>query len=190
MTNHAAPVPTLPALAGALVLAALLGGPGARAQEGAELAGPDTQFLAEAIRDGLAEVELGKTAAQKASGSEVKQFAERMVKDHTAANEKLRSLAEEHKIEPGGTYGTPPLRPAEEGAAKQRDLSGLSGEEFDRAYAAAMVEDHEKAVAAFRQQAEKGQDEELRGLAAATLPVLEEHLRMAEALAEQVGASR
>ena len=180
----------LPAWAGALSMMALVAGTRAFAQEGAELAGPDTQFLAEAIRDGMAEVELGKTAAQKAASPEVKRFAERMVADHTAANEKLAAMAEKHKIEPEGTYGTPPLRPAEEGQAKQQDLSTLSGEAFDRAYMAAMVEDHEKAVGAFKQQAEKGQDAELRSLAEATLPTLEDHLRMAQSLAAQVGASR
>src|SRR3954465_15183313 len=85
---------------------------GARAAEEAKpLAGTDTQFLAKAIQDGMAEVDMGKTAEKKASNPEVKKFAERMVKDHTAAGKKLQALAKEHKIEADGTYGTPPLQP-------------------------------------------------------------------------------
>ena len=84
---------------------------GARAEEAQPLAGPDTQFLAKAIQDGMAEVDLGKTAEKKASSPEVKRFAEHMVKDHSAANKKLEALAKKHKIEANGTYGTPPLKP-------------------------------------------------------------------------------
>ena len=75
---------------------------GARAEEAQPLAGPDTQFLAKAIQDGMAEVDLGKTAEKKASSPEVKRFAEHMVKDHSAANKKLEALAKKHKIEANG----------------------------------------------------------------------------------------
>jgi putative membrane protein len=161
-----------------------LAGTGARAEGAEPLAGPDTQFLAEAIRDGMAEVELSKTAAQKASSPEVKRFAERMVKDHAAANEKLMALARKHKIEAEGTYGTPPLETPEKEKAEKRDLSKLSGREFDRTYASGAVEDHEKAVGLFREEAKNGKDKEVSELAASMLPTLEEHLEMARALAK------
>src|ERR1700712_4651376 len=69
----------------------------------AELAGQDTQFLAKAIISGRGEVELSQIAAQKALQPQVKQFAERMVKDHTAANDQLMNEAQRHKIETKGT---------------------------------------------------------------------------------------
>jgi putative membrane protein len=169
----------------AVTLALLaLAGTGVRAEEAQPLSGPETQFLAEAIRDGMAEVELGKTAAQKASSPEVKRFAERMVKDHGAANEKLMALAKKHKIEAEGTYGTPPLETPEKEKAEKRDLSKLSGQEFDQAYASDAVEDHQKAVGLFRDAAKNGKDKEVTELAAAMLPTLEEHLKMAQALAK------
>ncbi len=161
-----------------------LAGAGARAEAVEPLSGPDTQFLAAAIREGMAEVEISKTAAQKASSPEVKKFAERMVKDHSAANERLMALAEKHKIEAEGTYGTPPLETPEGEKAERRDLSKLSGQEFDRAYASDAVEDHERAVNLFREAAKNSQDKEVSELAAAMLPALEEHLRMAQALAK------
>ena len=157
---------------------------GARAEEAQPLAGPDTQFVAKAIQDGMAEVELGRTAEKKASSPEVKRFAERMVKDHGAANQKLEALAKKHKIEAKGTYGTPPLKPDEEAKSEKADLSKLSGKEFDQAYAREMVQDHEKAVSLFQDEAKNGKDKEVSQLAGSLLPTLEEHLKMAQGLAK------
>jgi putative membrane protein len=157
---------------------------GVRAEEAQPLAGPDTQFLAKAIQDGMAEVDLGKTAEKKASSPEVKRFAERMVKDHGAANQKLEALAKKHKIEAQGTYGTPPLKPDEQAKAEKADLSKLSGKEFDQAYAKEMVQDHEKAVGLFQDEAKNGKDKEVSQVAGSLLPTLEEHLKMAQGLAK------
>src|SRR3954453_10736618 len=133
-------------------------------------------------RDGR--VDLGKTAEKKASSPEVKRFAERMVKDHGAANKKLEALAKKHKIEANGTYGTPPLKPDEQAQGEKADLSKMSGKEFDQAYAKEMVQDHEKAVSLFRDEAKNGKDKEVSRLAGSVLPMLEEHLKMAQALAK------
>jgi putative membrane protein len=163
--------------------------PLAQATGATALGGPDTTFLPEAIRSGLAEVELGKLGAQKASNAQVKQFAERMVVDHSAANDKLAALAAKHKIEPEGTKGTPPLEPDEQAAAKMREISGLSGAAFDQAFMRQMTEDHEKAIELFDREAKEGEDAEVRGLAAEALPKLREHLAMARRIGPQVGVS-
>lgn len=178
--------------AAALVLGTLvIGAASVRAQgTAAPLAEPGTKFLAEAIRGGLAEVELGKAAAQKASSPEVKQFAERMVTDHTAANEKLMDLAKKYKIETEGTYGTQPLRPDEQKVAKLREMSGMSGEQFDQAYVRDAVEDHQAAVDLFKSQTKEGKSPDVVDFAKATLPVLEEHLEAARSLAGKVGTPR
>ena len=67
-------------------------------------------------------------------------------------------------------------------------LSKLSGGEFDRAYMSAMVRNHENDVAAFRKEADKGHDADLKGFASKTLPTLEEHPSMAKDAASAVGA--
>lgn len=176
-----------------IVLAALAVGVAAsptRAQEVVPLGEQGTHFLAEAIRGGLAEVELAKAAQQKAANSEVKQFAERVVRDHSAVNDKLMELAKKHKIEVDGTYGTPPLRPPQEAKGELQQLSGMSGEKFDQAFVSSMVEDHQKAIALYKEQAEKGKNEEIGDLVSVALPVLEAHLEMARSLSGKVGASR
>ena len=103
------------ALAGMPATASLLGGTAAIAEEAAPLAGPDTQFVAKAIRDGMAEVEMGKAAAEKASHAEVKQFAERMVKDHGEANQKLAGAREEAQDRGRGHLRDPAASPGRGG---------------------------------------------------------------------------
>jgi putative membrane protein len=138
---------------------------------------PDKAFLTTAIRDGLAEVELGKLGAQQGSAAEVKQFAEQMVKDHQAANEKLMAAAQ------GATPS--PDKKAQTALGK---LKGMSGAKFDQAFMRQMVEDHVKAVALFQREAKSGKDEQVRNLAGEILPTLEEHLRMARSTDKQIGA--
>jgi putative membrane protein len=68
----------------------------------------------------------------------------------------------------------------------ERQLEGLSGQAFDRAYIQQMVRDHEKAIAAFT-TASKGADGQVKDFASRTLPTLQDHLSRAQALARQLG---
>jgi putative membrane protein len=68
-------------------------------------------------------------------------------------------------------------------------LSKLSGADFDRAYARAMVKDHEKDIAAFQKEAESGADPQIRQFAAQTLPTLQSHLQEAKQMEQAVSAS-
>jgi len=169
----------------ALVVAADIARP-ALADE-AELPGPDTQFLAKAIIGGRNEIELSQVAASKASQAEVRDFAQRMIRDHTAANDKLMKEAERHKIKTTGTYGTPPLEPTEQARMSKQQLEVLSGTQFDKAYMQNMIQDHTEAVALFKEEAKNGKDKQLDELAAATLPTLEEHLKQAREIGGRVG---
>lgn len=172
------------ALATALAALPLVG---AAAQEattgttatGAELPQADMQFVEKAAGDGKAEVELGEMAVDKASAQEVKDFAQRMIDDHTQANEQLIEIAEQKQLE------IPDELPPEAQEAKQR-LEGLTEAEFDRAYMEHMVADHEKAVSLFEQQANTGQDPELQKFAQDTLPKLQEHLELAQQINTQL----
>lgn len=137
---------------------------------GGNKSGPE-EFVTEAARGGMAEVQASKLAAERAGSAAVKLFGQRMVEDHTKASLELNQLAAGKNI---------PL-PKEIGADHQAvldKLSKLAGENFDEEYVSAMVEDHEHDVEAFQEQAEKGTDPEVRAFAAKTLPVLREHLQM------------
>jgi len=151
-------------------------------QTSASKMGSDQHFVMEAAKGGLAEVELGKLAAEKASSEDVKKFGQRMVDDHGKANDELKSLAQSKNI-------TLPTAPDSKDKAKMDRLSKLSGEAFDRAYMQEMVKDHKKDVNEFRTESKSGKDPEIKSWASKTLPTLEEHLTMAESANKAVGTS-
>jgi putative membrane protein len=142
----------------------------------------DEHFVMEVAQDGMAEVELGKLAADKASSADVKKFAQRMVDDHSKANDELKTLAQNKKI-------TLPTSVDATHKATLDRLSTLSGEAFDRAYMQEMVKAHRKAVEAFRMEAKSGKDPDIKAWASKTLPTLEEHLKMAQDANKAVGTS-
>lgn len=136
---------------------------------------PDQHFVTDAAVGGMAEVELGKLAADKAANADVKKFGQRMADDHGKANDELKVLAQSEKITLPGAID------AKHKATIDR-LSKLSGEAFDRAYVEEMLKDHQKDVAAFRTESKSGKDPEVKAWAGKTLPTLEEHLKMVQDL--------
>lgn len=141
------------------------------------LASTDRNFLIKAAQSDVAEIQGEKTAQEKASSEAVKKFAGQMVADHTKTSDQIKPMAQNR--------GVPlPAAPSEKDQRDMKKMSGLSGAEFDRAYMASQVRAHRDAVALFRNEAKSGKDAELKSFAAATLPALEEHLRMATDLAK------
>jgi putative membrane protein len=142
----------------------------------------DEHFVMEAAQGGMAEVELGKLAADKAASSEVKKFGQRMADDHGKANDELKTLAQSKNIT------LPTAIDAKHKATIDR-LSKMSGEAFDRAYMQDMLKDHQKDVAAFRTESKTGKDADVKAWASKTLPTLEEHLKLAQDTNRAVGTS-
>jgi len=138
-----------------------------------KLMGSDQTFATKAAIGGLAEVQLGNLAKEKASSAEVKNFGQQMVDDHSKANDELKSLLTSKGV-------TVPTSLDSKHQALYDRLSKLSGAEFDRAYMKEMVSDHKTDVDEFRKESQKGSDAELKGFAAKTLPTLEHHLQMAQ----------
>jgi len=133
----------------------------------------DKKFLADAAEGGLAEVEFGKLATEKAGSDEVRQFGQRMVDDHSKANDQLKQVA--------GQVGVPiPNGLSAKDEAEKEHLSQLSGAQFDAAYMKSMVKDHKKDVSEFQHEANSGHDDNIKNFASSTLPTLQEHLKMAE----------
>jgi putative membrane protein len=137
----------------------------------------DQTFVQKAVVGGLAEVQLGKMAAEHAVSFAVQQFGQRMVEDHGHANQALMALVKQK-----GLSVPTALDKKHQKAATH--LATLHGAAFDRAYIQQMVKDHEADVGLFRTQAQEGQDPELKRFAADTLPTLEAHLKMARSLAK------
>ena len=144
-----------------------------------KVASGDRKFVVEALRGGMAEVELGKLAGEKASNDSVKQFGKRMVDDHGKAGEELKKLAQDKGI-------TPPTDLEAKHKKLHDRLAKLSGPEFDRAYVDEMVKDHRKDVKDFQREADRAKDPDVKAFAAKTLPTLQEHLKQVEDLQAQV----
>ncbi len=144
--------------------------------------GADHTFVMKAAEGGLAEVELGKLATGKATNDQVKQFAQKMVDDHSKANDELKSLAQSKNI-------TLPTDLNSKDKALHDRLSKLSGPEFDRAYMQAMLKDHHEDVTEFRTESKSGSDPDVKQWAAKTLPTLESHLKLAQDDSKAVGTS-
>lgn len=139
----------------------------------------DEDFAMKAAKGGMMEVELGRMASEKASNPAVKSFGQRMVTDHSKAGDKLKGIA----VKKGFTL---PAEIDAEQKAEMEKLSQTTGADFDRAYMNMMVADHEKDVSEFQSEATSGQDPQLKAFAAATLPTLREHLRLARETAAKV----
>jgi putative membrane protein len=145
----------------------------AQQREKGKAALSDKDFINEVASGGMAEVKLGQLATERAGSEEVRNFGKRMVADHSAANKDFLALLQKKGM-------TAP----KEMTRKQQELfdrlSKLRGAEFDRAYMAAMVEDHKEDVAHFEGTARDGSDPDLKAWASKTLPTLKEHLKLAE----------
>ena len=146
------------------------------------VAAADRAFAKEAATGGMAEVDLGQLAASKASNADVKQFGQRMVDDHSKANDELKSWASQKSV-------TLPTELDAKHKAEHARLDKLSGEAFDRAYMAAMVTDHNQDVAAFQRESKMAKDADLKAWAAKTLPTLQEHQKMAKDINAKVHAT-
>ena len=142
-------------------------------KQSAGMGDTDSTFVKKAAQGDLAEVELGQLATQKASSEEVKKFGQRMVDDHTKANEQLKQVAAEKNID------VPQQLDAKDKATKAH-LEKLSGQQFDRLYMKDMVRDHQKDVAEFERESKIAKDPAIKNFAQQTLPTLKDHLKEAE----------
>jgi putative membrane protein len=132
---------------------------------------------------GAAEVDFGRLAEGKSQNEAVKEFARRMVQDHTKANGELASLANAAQVPLPGE-----LDPDQK--EMRAKLEGMTGAVFDLTYMQGQVIDHQKAVILLQWEIGQGQDAPMQQWAAATLPVVLGHLEMAKNLLAEVAAER
>lgn len=150
------------------------------ASHGALAASDD--FVEDASAKGVAEVEAGKLALEKGTAADVKTFADMMVKDHTAANQKLKALADKKNIDVSDDAELLDK-------AKAMILELRSAKSFDQAYANNQVKAHEATIEIFEDEIKNGEDAELKAFATETLPKLKAHLVEAKKLAAAHGGA-
>jgi putative membrane protein len=156
--------------------------PGMASAKDAQVSVADQIFAMMAAGGGLEEVHLGKLATDQAASPEVKQLAQRLVQDHTKANQELLTIAEKKDIDVPKE-----LDDMHEDVVQL--FSKLEGASFDREYVRYQVMHHEKDTAAFALQAKEGQDPDLKAFAAKQLPILQGHLQQVRELAAKQPAA-
>ncbi|KFE97993.1 membrane protein [Chryseobacterium formosense] len=137
------------------------------------LSDQDKKFADATAKGGMMEVMAGQLTATNSTNEKVKAFGEMMVKDHTKANDELKSWAA--KV----GYQLPIGLDAEKQKAYD-DLKVKKGVDFDRKYADMMVNDHKTTIADFKKQAADGTEASLKSFAEKTIPALEHHLMESE----------
>ncbi len=141
---------------------------------------PDSSFFKNAAEAGISEVDAGNLAQQKATNDKVKDFAGMMVKDHTAAAEKLKALATTKGVDLPTTASIGQM-------ASKAKLELLSGETFDKSYIKNQVSAHQATIKLFQKEATTGEDADAKAFAVATLPTLRAHMKAVKVLASASG---
>jgi putative membrane protein len=144
---------------------------------------PDAKFYKAAAEGGIAEVELGNLAQKKSENAGVKQFGAMMVSDHSAANDRLKSIASSKDLKL-------PTSPSVTQMATKAKLEALSGQTFDKSYIKSMIKDHEEDIAEFKREMAEGRDPDAKAFATATLPTLQTHLKKIQSIATAAGITR
>jgi putative membrane protein len=132
-------------------------------------------FAVEAASGSLMEVELGKIAQEKATNPRIKEFGAMMAKDHSEANDQLKSLAQQKNI----------TLPASVSDKQQKDIDDLNkktGKDFDKAYMNMMLDDHKKDIKKFEKAGNDLKDADIKSFAMNALPTLQKHLDSARAI--------
>jgi putative membrane protein len=156
--------------------------PPANSNSRAALSSADSAFIVDAARGGMMEVELGQLAVQQAASADVKRFGQRMIDDHSKANNELKQLAASKNV-------TLPADLNPKQKEMKDKLIKLKGAGFDREYMKVMVEDHAEDVTKFEGEGKNASDPDVKAFATKTLPTLREHLQLAREVAKKVGVS-
>ncbi|WP_348264053.1 DUF4142 domain-containing protein [Telmatobacter sp. DSM 110680] len=135
-------------------------------------------FVSKALEGGEAEVQLGQLAQDKSQSNDVKQFAQKMVNDHSQMADKwLKPVAKQLEVpEPKG--------PSKKDKKEIAKLQGLSGADFDREYITMMVKDHQQDLKEFKNEADAAQDQNVKQIAQQGSNIIAKHLQLIEQIAK------
>ena len=137
----------------------------------------DRMFVGKAMQGSLAEVQLGQLTLQKSNNPQVKEFAQRMIDDHTKLNEQMKPVAQQLGV-------TVPDQISKGDRKTVAKLQTLSGSAYDQAYIKDMVKDHKQDLNEFQMEASSGQDQTAKDAANQGSKVIAQHLQMAQQMAK------
>ena len=138
----------------------------------------DNSFVRKALQGGLAEVQFGQLALQKSSNDDVKQFAQRMVNDHTKLGDEMKQIAQQLKVKV-------PDSPSGKDKSAINKLQALNGDDFDKAYIKDMVKAHQQDEKDFKTEANNTANPAIKQVASQGVQVIGEHLQMIQQIAQK-----
>jgi putative membrane protein len=142
----------------------------------------DTKFLEKANQGNVDEIELAQLALKKSNNEDVKNFAQKMIHDHTMLMDNMKPFANEAGLQP-------PSHASAATEAEKLKLDVLSGESFDKAYIKAMVQDHSKDLAEFRTEVKTTGYPAFKSAVEQGEQVVREHLEMINQIAKKNGVA-
>lgn len=169
------------------------GTPGAAATSGSGVSSGDVNFVRDVTDLNNTEIDLSRLAADRSTNAEVKKFAQMTIADHTAAGDKLSSIASQNAID-----NTPKDKDLNKTDDERAKLEKKQGADFDRAYMEAMVDGHDKFLSKLGSRVDKQGKDDTAGVvpeksdnpvtsninqwAADTYPTAKAHLDQAKSL--------
>lgn len=155
---------------------------------GNALSQQDQQFLNHLARDSQGEVQVSQFVLGKTSNPQVKEFAQRMIHDHSMLDNQLQQVLSKHSM------SMPQPMTSEQNQLMQK-LQGLSGKQLDQAFMQAQVKGHQQDVAKispFASHDTKLQpaDPDVAETAKESLAVIKQHLQLAQQVEQQIGSGQ
>jgi putative membrane protein len=139
----------------------------------------DAQIAHIVVTANQVDIDAGKLAESKGASADVKAFGKQMVTDHTAVNQQAVALATKLKVTPEDNATSQSLKSG--GAENVKNLSGLSGAAFDKAYIAHEIAYHEAVLDAIdKTLVPNAKNEELKALIVKVRPAFVGHLEHAK----------
>lgn len=143
----------------------------------------DSEFLTKAASGGMLEVEMGKQVLARAVTPQAREFAQKMIDDHTKGNAELMALATKKNI-------TLPTELGDDHAKVLKDVTEEKGVKMDQEYMKEMLEDHQEDVKEYTDASIKAADPDIKAFAAKTIPMLKMHLDMVTKMKGAVDAAK
>ena len=143
----------------------------------AALSDGDREFVENAAESGYAEVATGKAAA-KSDNQAIRDFGNQMVDEHSKMNEELASIAKQKGL-------TPPTTADLASKAKNALMNVLPGKTFDKQYVSSQLNDHQETLQLMQNEAQSGQDPDLKAFAQKSVPMIQKHIDELQALKQR-----
>jgi putative membrane protein len=146
----------------------------------------DAQIASVVVTANQVDIDAGKLASSRATGSDVRNFADRMVADHTGVNQQATDLVTRLGVTPKDNPTSQSL--ASGGEKNVAKLQALKGAAFDKAYVDHEVEYHQQVIDALDATLiPDAKNAELKALLVKVRPAFVAHLEHAKRIQASIG---